>query len=91
MHYIEYNGRLYRSWRQACEVLGINYQNMRRLCRHYVRAERNPTIAIDWLTGKSQRAINEQRTFKYDDDEIRRSDRRFERIQEAQEAFSKGL
>ncbi len=76
MRVIEYEGEVYRSFAEVCKVFHISNQKLRRLCRHYVRASRDPAIAIDWLLGKQPLKANEPKTFKYEQDMERRYDRR---------------
>ena len=48
---IIYSDTEYRSLREACGALNISYLKVKRLCRHYVRAHRDPTLAIEWMLG----------------------------------------
>ena len=51
MKSFEVNGISYRSISEFCKKNGISYSKMRRLCRHYVRAKKNPSIAARWILG----------------------------------------
>lgn len=75
MRVIEYEGEVYRSYAEASKALHISNQKLRRLCRHYVRANKNPAVAIDWLLGKEKLKANELKTWKYQQDLERRQDR----------------
>ena len=69
MIYIELDGVQYRSIREACHKLGISYEKVKRLCRHFQRAAENPVIALEWCLNK-QKFIpsNEKKTHKYKHD-----------------------
>lgn len=69
------NGKEYRSMRVACRELKCSYQKVRRLCRHYVRAQKDPAVAIKWALGLEIRSANEQKTWKYQQDLERGSER----------------
>lgn len=75
MHSIEYNGTEYRSWRDACSILCVNYNTFRRYCRHYLRAYKNPAVALDWLLGIDKRKAVEPKTVKWSQDYERALDR----------------
>lgn len=75
MKVIEYEGEVYRSFAEVSQKLHISNQKLRRLCRHYVRASKDPAVAIDWLLGKEKLKANEPKTFKYEQDLERRYDR----------------
>lgn len=69
MRYVEIDGQIYRSVREACHNLNISYQKVKRLCRHFKRAEENPRIAIEWCLGKEKFIPTlEPKTHKYKDD-----------------------
>lgn len=68
MRVIEYEGRQYRSMKVLCDALHISNQKLRRLCRHYVRASKDPVVAINWMTGKEPFNPSEPKTFKYEQD-----------------------
>ncbi len=68
MRAIVFNGAEYRSLSKACKELKISYQKLRRLCRHYVRASKNPAVALAWLTGEEKLSVNEPKTYKYSQD-----------------------
>jgi hypothetical protein len=55
----------YRSLRQACDSLRISYLRVKRLCRHYVRAHRDPTLAIEWIITDTKIPKSEPKTAKY--------------------------
>lgn len=63
-----FDGIEYRSMRECCEKLNISYQKVRRLCRHYRRAEQSPIIAIKWCLGIEHKSAVEPKTFKYEQD-----------------------
>lgn len=67
MRSFEYNGEIYRSMNEACKALGISYQKVRRICRHYVKASKDPAVAIEWILSK-HKLCREQKTWKYVDD-----------------------
>jgi hypothetical protein len=54
--------------RVACRELKCSYQKVRRFCRHYVRAQKDPAVAIKWALGLETRSANEQKTWKYQQD-----------------------
>lgn len=69
MRYVEIDGRTYRSVREACHNLDLSYQKVKRLCRHFKRAEENPRIAIEWCLGKRKFIAElEPKTPKYKGD-----------------------
>ena len=49
MKHFEVNGTIYDSMSDFCKKTGISYNKMRRLCRIYERAKRDPGIAARWL------------------------------------------
>lgn len=49
---ISYLGKEYRSVKEACKALHVSYQRVRRLIRHFARAHKDPTVALDWATGR---------------------------------------
>ena len=59
------NGKEYRSMRVCCAELHISYQKVRRLCRHYVRASKDPALAVRWCLGSEVLHSTEQKTWKY--------------------------
>lgn len=75
MRVIEYEGEVYRSYAEVSKALHVSNQKLRRLCRHYVRANKNPAVAIDWLLGKEKLKANEPKTWKYQQDLDRQYDR----------------
>lgn len=65
-----YKGQVYRSMAEACYKLSVSYQKVRRLCRHYVKASKDPAVALEWiLTGHDP--CLELKTYKYQDDYIK--------------------
>ena len=60
-----YMGVEYRSLAECCKVVKISYQKVRRLCRHYVRANQDPALAVLWCTGEAVLAGTETKTEKY--------------------------
>lgn len=62
------NGKEYRSMRVACRELKCSYQKVRRLCRHYVRAQKDPAVAFAWCLGTEHKSLTEPKTFKYQQD-----------------------
>ena len=58
----------FRSLAECCKTLKISYQKVRRLCRHYVRASRDPAYAVAWCTGEQKLSPFEAKTFKYEQD-----------------------
>lgn len=77
MHAFIFDGVAYRSLAEACKALNVSNQKLRRLCRHYVRAAKNPAIALMWLTGKEQLSPFEPKTFKYEQDLEKGRERQF--------------
>ena len=65
MKKINYRGKDYTNLAECCEALGISYQKAKRLCRHYVRAERDPAVAISWCLGSEKRSKDEKKTDKF--------------------------
>lgn len=88
MHYIEYDGIEYRSWRDACRCLGINYSNFRRFCRHYVRADKDPAVAVRWCLGLEKRKVREPKTWKFEQDQEQAQEYKFNRIAEQSEKLN---
>lgn len=68
MKELVFRGLGYRSLRVACEALDVSYQKARRLCRHYLRASKNPALALAWLTGDESKPAGEPRTDRYYED-----------------------
>lgn len=68
MRVINYDGKEYRSMKVLCDALHISNQKLRRLCRHYVRASKDPAVAVRWITGAEPLSPNEPKTFKYEQD-----------------------
>ena len=62
----DYNGECYRSIKDFCERTGTDYWAMRRLCRKYIRASRDPAVAAAWLLGDEKLSFaTEPRTPAY--------------------------
>ena len=57
------NGKEYRSMRVCCAELHISYQKVRRLCRHYVRASKDPSLAVRWCLGSEVLHSTEQKSY----------------------------
>ena len=73
MKSFNYHGKEYRSLQGCCAECGVSYQKVRRLCRHYKKAQADPSMAIKWCTGEERLSPSEPRTFKYSHDlEIQR-------------------
>ncbi len=68
MKSFNFDGKEYRSLRVCCSELGVSYQKLRRLCRHYVRASQDSAVAIRWLLGIEVRSWNEPKTEHYSQD-----------------------
>lgn len=77
MRVFEFEGVCYRSMAEACKALSVSNQKMRRLCRHYQRAAKNPAVALAWLTGKEPMRANEAKTFKYEQDLAKGRERQY--------------
>ena len=75
MHSFIFQNTEYRSIRECCKKLGLSYSKVRRLTRHYKRAQNDPVIAVKWATGEEVRPYNEPKTFLYQDDLIKSYDR----------------
>ena len=75
MKVFEFEGKCYRSMRLFCQERGVSYQKMRRLCRHYMRAHKDPTIAAKWLLGIEPFKSNEPKTPQYTQDLVKSYDR----------------
>lgn len=68
-----YKGKVYRSMAEACYKLSVSYQKVRRLCRHYVKASKDPAVALEWIMTNHNLCL-EVKTWKYADDLERRLD-----------------
>ena len=55
----------FRSLREFCRVYRVSYQKMRRLCRHYIRAKKDPAVAARWLLEEEELTPNEPKTPQY--------------------------
>lgn len=75
MHGFIFQNTEYRSIRECCKKLGLSYSKVRRLTRHYKRAQNDPSIAINWALGLERIPITEPKTFLYQDDLIKAYDR----------------
>ena len=51
MKSFEVNGKSYDSMSDFCKKTGIRYGRMFRLCRQYLRAQKDPAVAAKWLLG----------------------------------------
>ena len=51
MKSFEVNGKSYDSMSDFCKKTGVSYHKMRRLCRKYLRAQKDPSVAARWLLG----------------------------------------
>ena len=71
-----YGGIEYRSLAECCKAVKVSYQKVRRLCRHYVRASKNPALAVSWCTGEVVLAGTETKTEKYKIDLARGCERK---------------
>lgn len=75
MKAFDFDGKCYRSMRVFCKQHEVSYQKMRRLCRHYVRAHDDPSVAARWLLGLEQFRNSEPKTFVYQQDLLRAEER----------------
>ena len=75
MRSFTYQGVEYRSLCECCCKLNISYQKVRRLCRHYVRAHHDPSLAVSWCLGVKHRSINEPTTIQYAQDQEKATER----------------
>ena len=66
-----YKGVEYRSLAECCKTVKISYQKVRRLCRHDVRANQDPALAVSWCTGVAVLMESEVKTEKYQIDLVR--------------------
>ena len=85
-----HDGIEYRSMREWCRKFGQSWEKLRRLCRHYQRAYKDPAVACDWLLGRELLRPSEQRTFKYEQDKAHARARQ-EAWRERQEAAIQGV
>ena len=76
MKSFNYGGIEYRSLAECCKAVKISYQKVRRLCRHYVRASKNPALAVSWCTGEVVLVSTETKTEKYKIDLARGCERK---------------
>ena len=92
MRFVEIDGHLYRSIREACRKFDVSYQKVKRLCRHFRRAAENPRIAIDWCTGKENfNPAHEPKTHKYSDDQKLATERQRVVLRRCQESLLKNF
>lgn len=52
MQRFKYNDITYRSLSEFSKLNNVSYSALKRLCRNYVRAQKDPKVACDWLTGR---------------------------------------
>lgn len=52
MHAFDYRGQRYKSLKDFSAIHKVSYQKLRRLCRHYKKAQEDPAMACDWLLGR---------------------------------------
>ena len=71
-----YKGVEYRSLAECCKAVKVSYQKVRRLCRHYVRANQDPALAVSWCIGEVVLAGTETKTEKYKIDLARGCERK---------------
>ena len=86
MHSFIFQNTEYRSIRECCKKLGLSYSKVKRLTRHYKRAQKDPSVAISWALGLERIPITEPKTFLYQDDLIKSNDRQIkfkERVRDA--------
>lgn len=50
---INHGGVSYPTLRAFCESNAVGYHAMLRLCRKYVRARRDPSVAAAWILGEA--------------------------------------
>lgn len=72
-----FNGTEYRSLRECCSKLNISYHKARRLCRHYQRASKDPTVAVKWILGIEKKSAFEVKTAMYEHDLILSEERNY--------------
>lgn len=65
MREFRFNGRNWRSLRQACDRLRLDYWKAQRLCRYYIRAREDPAFALGWMTGTMNMDLHEPKTAAY--------------------------
>ena len=65
MKSFNYGGTEYRSLAECCKAVKVSYQKVRRLCRHYVRANQDPALAVSWCIGETVLMSSEVKTEKY--------------------------
>ena len=75
MKVFEFDGKCYRSMRLFCQERGVSYQKMRILCKHYMRAHKDPTIAAKRLLGIEPFKSNEAKTILYEHDLLKSEER----------------
>ena len=71
-----FKGVEYRSLAECCKAVKVSYQKVRRLCRHYVRANQDPALAVSWCIGEVVLAGTETKTEKYKIDLARGRERK---------------
>ena len=54
MYSFEFEGKKYRSIREACIKLGVSYDRIKRIMRHYRKARYAPKLALAWALKREQ-------------------------------------
>lgn len=78
-----YGGVAYPSVRSCCRELSVDYAALQRLRRKYLRAQRSPAVAVDWLLGVEPIPLGEPVTMAHRRDtglSRRRAARHYQRI-----------
>ena len=65
MKSFEVEGVVYRSISEFCRKRKVSYWKMIRLCRKYVRANKDPAVAARWILGLEQIEFNDIKTMFY--------------------------
>lgn len=60
MKSFEVEGISYRSISEFCRKKKVSYWKMVRLCRKYVRAQRDPAVAAKWILGYEEINFNRE-------------------------------
>ena len=63
-----FDNREFRSLKEFADIYQVSYSKIRRYCRHYLRASKDPAVACEWLLGRKKRSPFETKTFKYAQD-----------------------
>ena len=82
-----FNGIQYRSLKEFCLMFNLSYSKARRLCRHYIRANKDPVVAIKWLLGIEKRSYSEPKTQMYFHDLELSEDRQRDFIEKQRNTF----